>query len=233
MKKKDTSLVLLKILQEYYDRGKEIYTVQKGGLISFIDKDRTSDFHFVILNEKLENSYHVVRASIKPSSMSNVKEVEQNIKVSELKKHIEEWMIRMSLYNQMRHVDDIEDPIVEAFAEEYYDSFEIIDDDADVKPYSIKQIEHIESVLLQLEQKIQDEKPKYTDQSSPEVIEEIENRIQDIRESLYISTKKIIAKKISRLYGFIIKKGGPLLRTVIKEVGIEIIKSEVKKQLGM
>lgn len=231
MKKKDTSLALLKILQEYYDRGKEIYTIKKIGIISFIDKDKTSDCHFTILVEDFVNNNHVVRISFKPSSMININKEERTIKVTDIKKYLEEWMIWMSLYNQMKFIDDIEDPIVEAFAEEYYESFEIID--ADEKPYSIKEINHIETVLIQLEERVQSNKQECIAQSSLEVVEEIEGRIQEIKELLYNSTKKTIAKKVSRLFGFIFKEGGVLLRESIKTIVTEVVKIGIKEVLKM
>ncbi|KZE74351.1 hypothetical protein AV926_17660 [Myroides marinus] len=229
MKKKETSLLLLQVLQEYYNKGKEIYTMQKGGIISFVDKDKKSDFHFIINSENCTGNNHIVNVNIKPSSMVKVFESEYNMHVKDLKKYLDEWISWITLYNQMKHVEDIEDPIVEAFAEEYYDSFEIIDDDADVKPYSIKQIGYIETLLLGLGQEIKQNREEYVNQSSLEVVAEIEYRIEDIMATIYQSTKKTIAKKISRLFGFIAKEGGPLLREAIKTVVNEVIKIGVKE----
>lgn len=229
MRKKDTSLILLKLLQEYYDRGKDIYTIKKNGVISFIDKDKTSDCHFTILKEDFVNNNHVVRVSFKPSSMINVNKEERTINVADLKKYLEEWMTWMSLYNEMKFVEDIEDPIVEFFAEEYYSSFEIID--VDERPYSIKDIGTIENVLIQLEERVQSHKQECIEQSSLEIVEEIEERIQDIRGVLYNSSKKYIAKKVSRLFGFIFKEGGTLLRESIKTIVTEVVKIGVKEVL--
>ncbi|QQU04236.1 hypothetical protein [Myroides odoratus] len=232
--KKNTSIKLLEVLQEYYSRGKDIYTIKKEGIVKFVDIDPNSDFYFKIEKEEINGSNHILEVSYKPFKENSIIGIDKRrMDISDLKKCLESWMIMMSKYNQLKYIDDLEDPIVESFAEEYYDTFEIIDEDAEINPYPLHQIEKIEFLLTEIQTKIEKDKEKIIEQSSPKVVEEIEERIQDIRQTIYKSTKKTISKKISRLFGFMTKEGGNLVRILVQEGVKEAIKIWVKSNIGI
>lgn len=228
--KKKISLETLSLLQPYIDNTEGIFIAKNDELITFVDSDPLSSFFFQIVKENIleqRQYYWIIKHS--PKSDNDIGVHSSHVHKEHLKEAIEGWIERLRKYSKLRFVEDIEDPIVEAFAEEYYDSFEIVDDDADVKPYSIKQIGYIETLLLGLGQEIEQNREEYVNQSSLEVVAEIEYRIEDIMATIYQSTKKTIAKKISRLFGFITKEGGPLLREAIKNAITEVIKIGVKE----
>jgi hypothetical protein len=150
--KKKIPLQVLESIEPYVNkRGTSYESIEpKNFLLKFVDKDEKSDFYFNVEEYKLDTDFKLL-IDFKPQSKQSTANRKTWIKVNLLETHFSNWLKLLEGYDKLKTVFD--DPILEAFADEYFTEFEIIDDDADFKPFPTKQILLLDNHLENIQKK--------------------------------------------------------------------------------
>lgn len=190
-------------------------------MLKFIDVDPESDFYFNIEQYKLDREFQLL-IDFKPTNKQNLANRKTWIKAQDLQTQFSNWIKLLEGYNNVRTIYD--DPIIDSFANEYYDEFELIDEEADKVPLSTKQILLLDEHLDLIQNGI----TKYITSTNADEIKLIQEGIQDLKSNMTKKSKKWIFKKLSRIWGQIAKQGVPLIKEFLTEVRKEFIKQGVK-----
>lgn len=224
-KKKDLPLIILKSLQPFVNlRGEKFETVEpKQHLLKVVDQEPGSNFHFIIEEYKKANSGKFqFLMSRRPTNQNDLGIQRTWVDISQLQPQFENWIKLLDEYDNTASFFD--DPIVNAFQEEYYAEFEIVDEDAEIKPLNTKQVllldRHLEDVEKRLDEYITDK--------NLDDIEEIKEGISELRESLTTKSKKWVVKNLSKVWAKIAKQGPKFIKEFLSESRKEVIKQGVK-----
>jgi len=129
------------------------------------------------------------------------------------------------LLNEFDNTDSFfDDPILNSFRDQYYAEFEILEEDADIKPLNTNQILFLDSHLEDIEKKLD----KYKSDKNSDDIEEIKGDIKILRENLTTKSKKWVIENLSKVWAKITKQGTTLLKEFLSESKREMIKQGVK-----
>lgn len=221
--KKNIPLQILKTLEPFLKKESSMFEVipQNEFLIKIVDKDKKSDFHFIIEDFKNQPAFSVL-VNRKPESDLATKIHRKWVNSDLLEKEFQSWLDILEEYDNIKSIFD--DNIVEAFASEYYSEFEIIDEDAEINPLKVKQIllldEHLENIQNNIE--------KYKTDINEGEIDDIIFEVIDLRENLTKKSKKWVVKKLSLVCAKISKQGPILIKEFLSEGSKYLLKESVK-----
>ena len=224
--KKKVPLQVHEFMEPYLDKkGENFQTIEADGfMMKFIDNDSNSDFYFNIEQYKIDRDFQLL-IDFKPINKQSITNRKTWIKAQELQTQFSIWLKLLEGYNSVRTIYD--DPIVESYSNDFYEEFEVIDEEADKVPLSPDQIllldKHLEFIENEIEKHI-------TSKNSNEIIL-IQEGILDLRNNLTKKSKKWVVKRLSKIWGRIAKQGVPLIKEFLTEVRKEIIKHVVKHLL--
>lgn len=221
--KKKIPLQILEILEPFVNMKGELFETlpPKGFLLRFVDKEDKSDFYFNVEQYKMENGFQLI-IDWKPSSKQNVANSRVSIKAQDLSTFFSNWLELLEGYENVDTVFD--DPIIKAFTDEYFADFEIIDDDAETKPFSTKQIIQLNSHLENIQKKI----GNFQTEENKEEILEIINDVTELQNNLTKKSKKWVVCKLSRIWAKITKQGPKLMKEFLNEARKRAIQEGVK-----
>jgi hypothetical protein len=220
--KKETPLQVLQTLEPFL-KGKSILyeTLPPNGfLLRFKDRDGNSDFYFNIEAYKLEKQFELL-IDRKPHSIQSVENDRTWINAAHLEVFFQKWIDLLKGYE---NVTVFNDPIIEAFANEYYSEFEIVDEDAETHPFTTKQILLLDEHLEYIENEIE----KFQTEENKNEIQEIKNEVVILRDNLTKKPKKWVIEKLSKTWAKITKQGPKFIKEFLSEVKKETIKEGVK-----
>jgi hypothetical protein len=221
--KKKIPLIVLETLEKYVElKGEQFEVVNpEKFLVKVVDKDKDSDFYFNIEDYKMENGLKLL-IDWKPANKESISNNRSWCEGKQLDGFFSNWVNLLKRYETVNSFFD--DPIIKSFAEEYYSEFEIIDEDADKKPFNTKQIllldEHLESIEKSID--------KFRTEKNANQLDSIKKDINELRDNLTIKSKKWIIKNISTIWAKITKQGTPFLKEFLSEAKKEIIKEGIK-----
>ncbi len=221
--KKKIPLQVLEIIEPYVNKNGEIFESidPSDFLLKFIDKDANSDFHFIVETFKNENGFQLL-INWKPANKQTTSNKKIWVKSEQLDSYFNNWLKLLDGYNNVKTVFD--DPILEAFADEYFTEFEILDEDSDIKPFSTKQAllldTHLESIQLQIE--------KFQTQENKTEIEQIKKDVEVLRNNLTRKSKKWVLKHVSIIWAQITKQGPKLMKEFLSETKKHALKEGIK-----
>lgn len=221
--KKKIPLIVLETLEKYVElKGEQFEVVPPDKFfVKIIDKDKNSDFYYNIENYKIDKGLKLLIDS-KPISKENIDNSRTWIDSKHLNNHFNNWVSLLKRYETVNSFFD--DPIVKAYADEYLSEFEIIDVDADIKPFNTTQVLMLDSHLESIEKNID----KFKTDENESQIESIKTDVQELRNNLTAKPKRWIIKNLSIIWAKITKQGTPLLKEFLSEVKKTIIKEGVK-----
>lgn len=221
--KKKIPLQILEILEPFVLSNSSLFESidPKECLLKFKDKDAQSDFFFNVEQYKIGNELQLL-IDRKPSSNLSIENKRDWIDSKHLEIFFARWVEILEKYSNVKTVFD--DPIIEAFANEYYTEFEIIEDDAETKPFSTRQIllldEHLENIETEIE--------KYQTEENKKEIQEIKDEVVKLRSNLTTKSKKWIIQNLSKTWAKITKQGPKFIKEFLSEGKKEAIKVGVK-----
>jgi hypothetical protein len=225
--KKKVPLQVHEFMEPYLDKkGENFQSIEPDGfMLRFIDSDPDSDFYFNIEQYKLDREFQLL-VDFKPLNKQSLTNRRTWIKAQDLQSNFSNWLKLLEGYDNVKTIFD--DPIVKSFADEYYDEFELIDEDADKVPLNPKQIILLDEHLELIEKGIE----KHITQENVLEIKLIQEGIVDLKDNLTKKSKKWVFKKLSKIWGQIAKQGVPLIKEFLTEVRKEFIKQGVKQLLN-
>lgn len=221
--KKKIPLQVLETIEPYVNKkGTSFESIEpKNFLLKFIDKDDNSDFYFNVEEYKIESDFKLL-IDYKPKSKQSTANRKTWIKANLLETHFTNWLKLLEGYDNVKTVFD--DPILEAFADEYFTEFEIIDEDADVRPFSTKQVllldKHLESIQMKID--------KFQTPENKVEIDKIKSNVEEVRNNLTKKSKKWVIKQVSKIWAQITKQGPKLMKEFLSETKKHAIKEGVK-----
>ncbi|AOZ99341.1 hypothetical protein [Flavobacterium commune] len=221
--KKKIPLQILKTLEPFLKEHSSMFEIvpQNEYLIKILDKDKNSDFYFVIEDFKTQSTLSVL-VNRKPENDSTTKVIRKWTTIDSLKNDFQDWLNILQGYDNVKSIFD--DVITEAFANDYYSEFEIIDEDAAVNPLKINQILLLDQHL----ENIQNNIDKYKTEENKLEIESILHEVIELRENLTKKSKKWVIKKLSFVWAKISKQGPIFIKDFLTEGNKHLIKESVK-----
>ncbi|PJJ08052.1 hypothetical protein CLU83_1282 [Flavobacterium sp. 1] len=221
--KKKIPLQILKALEPLLKENSSLFEIilQDEYIIKIIDKDKNSDFYFLIESFTTYPKFTLL-VNRKPANDFTKSVNRGSVLADQIGNEFKKWLDILEGYEKVNSIFD--DPIIEAFASEYYSEFEIIDEDAGIKPFNIKQIllldEHLENIEINIE--------RHLTATNKVELEEILNEVIELRENLTKRPKKWVIKKLSFVWAKISKQGPVFIKEFLSESSKLIIKESVK-----
>jgi hypothetical protein len=215
----------LNIIKNFQPKeNKNIFLVRpeegEGFLLHFSDVDSESEFYFRIIQFKDSNNTFLIEYS--PASANSNAKYSNWFAVGDVNNRFDAWLKLLSDFNETETIFD--DPITKGFQEEYFNFFEIVDEDAESKPLKSKQILILDEHLLGIEEKIDD----FITEKNKEAVKEIKKDVAELREELTKKPKKWVIKKLSFIWAKMTKQGTKLLKEFLNEGRKEAIKQGIK-----
>ena len=227
MKKKDIPLKLLKdfkIVKEFVRDEVSQYEIielesEELSTLKVIDIDKDSTFYFYLHDLKLTNDGSYFDITYSPANDKVTSETSERVDVNTFKAIFKKWIEIIIEYNSIPIMP--EDNILKAYEDEFYAEFEIVDENASVDPFSLKQQLLIDEYLESIEHSLEEHKPE---KGVDEIIEET----QALRNSITTLTKRSVIRRISKILSKITKFGLPLIKEIYSEVKKELIKKAIE-----
>jgi hypothetical protein len=223
-KKKELPLIVLKQLERFTSlQGKQFEIIDpENFLLKVVEIDDEPIFYFNIESYELNNSSYHFLMSRKPRSETFQGQYRTRIPIAKLEEQFAEWLKLLNQYESTHSFYD--DPIVKAFSDEYFDDFEIIDEDADFAPLTTKQILILDEHLEYIEENID----KYKSEENEKTIERVKQDITSLRKSLTSKSKSFVFRSLCNIWGKLTKLGTQFITDFTSETKREIVKRSVK-----
>lgn len=221
--KKKIPLQILKALEPLLKENSSMFEIvhQDKYIIKIIDKDKNSDFYFIIESFIAHPNFTLV-VNCKPASDFTTGISRKSVLADQIGKEFKNWLDILEGYEKVNSIFD--DPIIEAFASEYFSEFEIIDEDAGINPFNIKQILLLDDHLENIENNIE----KHITTTNEIELKEILNEVIELRGNLTKKPKKWVIKRLSFVWAKISKQGPVFIKEFLSESSKLIIKESVK-----
>lgn len=201
--KKQIPLVILKKLDDLLKKNSNLIYSEKqtNGMIVFKDKDPFSDFYFMI--EKINvaaNDTASYTINFKPSTQNHLANKRTTASLQNTQAYLESWIKLLNQYNQESILFE-GDPITKAYYDEIEPMFDIIDEDADVKPFKHSQQKQLIGIYDKIIQEVLDNTDDENKAESNALIKELEAS----RKIIPKSTKRQAINHLRRAYAAIKK----------------------------
>lgn len=186
-------------------------------------EDLESHFYFMVSNPQQANDgTSVFSTSYAPHNRQKINSIKYELKTDEVISHFNHWLGMIEEYENITLTE--EEEITKQYINEFFDEFEIIDEDADLKAYDLNR----QLLLLNYIQHIEDNIKNFAPENSKsELLEETIN----FKEELPKLTKRKTIRKLSELLAKLRKNGLEVLKEVWTEGKKEIIKRGLKQIL--
>ena len=138
MKKKEIPLSILQQMNHFKENFPGVSKIVKikDCLMRYEDADEESDFFFQINKFNTDNGVFSFTVSYKPASLDDLSIRTKNVKFEQVNTLLESWGKIIKMFNETAFF--IDDPITNSYTEEFYNTYKIIEDDADTKPFDIR-----------------------------------------------------------------------------------------------
>ena len=221
--KKKIPIGLRKILDQEANDKNRLFRIEFGEspLIRFVDLDESSDFYFEIVKviPASGNNKVLYRLKFLPYNEETLSPIETNVDLSNFRQNFTKW--KNLLIEANKDSPFFDDEFEKTYFEEIEPQFKIIEEDAEIKPFSIEQQKMITAFLNKAEKTIKQSKDQTEDSKS--TIEFIEKTKAEITKS----TKKQVIKNIKT----IIAKGFKIGLKVGEKLLVEFTAELAKKLL--
>lgn len=184
--------------------------------ITFKDKDESSNFYFSISDPIMQNGKPFYKVNFLPHHVTTVTLYSTTSETRTVWQHFENWLKILREYDSIDLSQD--DEFIKQYQKEYFEEWQILDDDADEKPFNDQQQVAIFKLLEFVEAKLKE------DENQDVELADIINETESLKANIQNFTKNAVVKAISKIFAKIKKKGLPLLFEILKEVKKEGIK---------
>jgi len=191
-----------------------------------VDRESESGFYFKIYidgSKRLSNPNKDYVYEFKPIDESKTRSTLNQGNIDSVITDFNVWVKIIKKYNETLSVHD--DNFVKAYSEHYFSEFKIMDDDANIYPFSPPQQLLIEKYLDIIEPIITD----LTEIKEVAVIEDIKKEIKDLKGQLSTTTKNQVIHKLSSLWGKVFKYSKKLAKIAIEKAIETFVKQMVEQ----
>lgn len=223
--KKEYPLILLQNIEKLFQEVRKIadsnndiirIAINDELKISLEDKTEYSNFSFTISQPKYEKSkveYHIEYNPKNSTSLDSLKAFTDHRTVLN---NLNIWLNLLRGYDRINLTP--EEKILNEYEKEFYDEFEIIDEDADIKPFDLNRQLIIHNFLSHTIEILDRDNGDYS---------ELKEEAKELKENIPRLTKKTTIKKLSRLLAKIRQKSLPLLKEILDVAKKELYKKAV------
>ncbi|MHC9087382.1 hypothetical protein ACXIHB_01595 [Tenacibaculum sp. IMCC1] len=182
------------------------------------DKSKISDFQFLIHSPNQDNRNKILfKADYNPANNIAIGTKKTVAEEKSILVILEQWTNIIRSYNKASWTP--EENILNEYEREFYENFEILDEDADKNPYKLEKQIIIHNYFVKVIKVLKD-----NEEDNAELIKEAE----EIKDNIPKMTKKATVKKISKFFANVRKKSLPLLKEVLELGRKEVFKRGIK-----
>ena len=168
------------------------FRVDKESTLTIYDADTESEFYFTYVEAYQDNNSNPIhRVWVQPRNSEDIEETELEVDIKTLEVSFEQWCNLIVEYNQESSV--FNDSISQSYYDELEPNFKIVDEDADVKPFSIEQQKVIVQFLNRSKKLIAAQKKDID--NAKEVI----SLIEEAKRTITRCTKSEVVRKIRKI----------------------------------
>lgn len=193
----------------------------EGFIMNFVDKDPSSSFYFKIIQFNSVNNAFRIRFSPRDADSNEPQDISQN--VEGVNRKFKMWLQLLSDFEEAPTI--LDDPATKHFQEDYYQYFELLETDADVNPFGIKQILLLDNHLDKLKETLVTQSEGKNINIAPVLAE-----IDLLKPELSRHPKAIIVTKLTTIWAKISKLGTEYIKSVVME-SAKILANEMVKGL--
>ena len=225
--KKKHTLILLQTVERLFKRirtfvevNNDILELTKNEPFELVieDKSKYSDFKFSVSNPKQNNNNKIIlEAEFNPTNSASLASRKVSTEENSIVTLLEQWTNLIKAYNKTEL--SAEESILNEYEQEFYANFEILDEDADTKPYELEKQVIIHTYFVNVIHLL-----KQNEEENAELIKEAE----EIKENIPSMTKRTTVKRISGFFAKVRKKSLPLLKEVLELGRKEVFKRGIK-----
>lgn len=223
--KKTLPLKLIEDVKVFYEKVR-LYSNSKNELISIKedkdlkilleDIDPLSDFYFSISNPSFSREKSFFHIDYKPVSAISLEPYKGAVSADGAFSNLQNWYGLVEKYYNIALTPN--EALINQYEDEFFSGFEIIDDDAEFNSFDFPRQLLIQNFLVRTVEILNDEPS-----DNSEIIEEV-NKLKDNIQNL---TKKVIVRKLSRIFAVTRKKGLELCKKILIEAGKELFKKAI------
>ena len=224
--KKEYPLALVKAIEQLYSSIRT-YVAQNSDILEIvkdkelelkiIDSSKHSNFEFLVHKPKFENSKAIFYVEHNPENTVSLKKRSLSTVPDSVLKTLKAWTGWIREYNKASLSP--EDKILNEYENEFFQNFELLDEDADTHPFELKKQIIIHNYLLQVIQILEKDKKNNT---------VLISEANELKEQIPSLTKRKTVKKLSRFFANVRKKSLVLLKEILVEAKKELYKRAIK-----
>ena len=223
--KKKLPLKLAQDIHDLYDQVRN-YTNTKNGLITIkedkelrlvlIDIDSQSDFYFILSDPSFTGEKSYFNVEYKPAHATSLKQYNNTFNADGVMANIKGWVNLIEKYNTINLTPN--ELLINQYEDEFFSGFEIIDDDAEFNSFDFPRQLLIQNFLQRTVEILNEEAS-----DNSEIVEEV----NELKENIQNLTKKVIVRKLSRIFAIVRKKSLVLCKKIVIEAGKELFKKGI------
>jgi len=223
--KKKLPLKLAVDIRDLYDKVRS-YANAKNDLITIkedkelklllIDNDFQSDFYFTLSNPSFPGEKSYFDIVYTPANTTSLKPYNTVTNPDGVMASLKAWTDLIEKYNTINLTPN--ELLINQYEDEFFAGFEIIDDDAEFSSFDFPRQLIILNFLKRTVEILDEET-----MDNSEIIKEV-NELKDNIQNL---TKKVIVRKLSRIFAIVRKKSLELCKKILIEAGKEIFKKAI------
>ncbi|MFV0593479.1 MAG: hypothetical protein ACK5M7_19060 [Draconibacterium sp.] len=224
--KKDYSLLLIQTVERLFNRTRkfveensDILELTKNNAFELLieDKSKQSTFKFLIYrpSQSSTNKIHF-NVELNPTNSVVLSPSKYTTEEKSVTTLLESWTKLIRQYNDINLTP--EESILNEYEKEFYDNFELLDEDADTHPYGLEKQIILHNYFGHVIKLLQTNEIE-----NSELIEEA----KEIKENIPKMTKRTTVKKISRFFAMVRRKSLPLLKELLETGKKELFKKAI------
>jgi len=187
-----------------------------GEYVILFEDIEPSSFHFSVTDPHQEGDLRCFfYLQYFPQDEYSLKSTKLNIDADSIFKHFDIWLSYLKRYSLISFSE--EELFIKKYQEEFYQEFEILDDDADVNPFEHNKQLFILKFLTQVESELKNSEQQ-------EATKEIIQNVSNLRENIQNLTKRNAIKSLATIFAKIKKMSLKIFIDIVDVGKKELIK---------
>lgn len=205
-------------VRSYANTKNDLITIKEDKELKLllIDNDSQSDFYFTLSNPSFPGEKSHFDIVYTPANTTSLKPYNVVTNPDGVMASIKSWTDLIEKYNTINLTPN--ELLINQYEDEFFSGFEIIDDDAAFNSFDFPRQLLLQNFLKRTVEILDEEAS-----DNSEIIEEV-NKLKDNIQNL---SKKVIVRKLSRIFAITRKKSLELCKKILIEAGKEIFKKAI------